>query len=260
MTKNFQQYNPFGPDPRLIGKKGYVYIIKNDKFSKKLLKIGATTRTCEDRVKEFNIKSNEATPGKYYCVFHCKTCDCGRAELDVHQELDKYRVDKEWFKVPKEIAEDSISKHCSKYDRKAEEEKRVREKEEKQIKKAAQRRKKEKAEREAKRRAKNRAKKERERVRKRAERDKERVEREEAAEKRQQLILRGIILGVGLFALWYFWPQIVWTITSLFYVSLTAVAVALLCIALTYLKRKIFSDYINDIDIEAPEDRPPTSI
>ena len=124
MNKKFQNNNPFGPDPRLIRNKGYVYIIKNDEYKKKLLKIGATTRTPDERVKDLNKKRYEGIPGKFYLVDSFKTRDCGNAELDVHQELDKYRIEKEWFNAPLEVAKSSIAKHCSRYNEKYKKQKR----------------------------------------------------------------------------------------------------------------------------------------
>ena len=262
MTKNSQNYNP-RLDPQLAGKKGWVYILKNKVNRIKrngkyitLLKIGATSRTPQNRCDEENRNLKTGSPGRLKVVYKKETCDCGQAEYAVHCELSGFRYtegkSKEWFAVSQAEAEASISKHCTKYDKKAEEKRKKKEKKVKKFFKKLSRK-------EAEKKARKKAEKKIEKKAEKRERKREAKEKEERKRNRQRMVFWGVALGVVSFVLWNYWRPIIWTVKLLLFLSLAAV---LLYFAWAYLRDNIFTDDIDDDDdIDTPEGiKPPSRV
>lgn len=78
--------------------KGFVYILTNPAFPN-YLKIGKTTRSTNERVKE--LSSSTGVPHEFNIVYEIRCSDCDEAEKLVHQQLEKYRISKsrEFFDV-----------------------------------------------------------------------------------------------------------------------------------------------------------------
>lgn len=81
---------------------GYIYILSNPSFKNALLKVGKTSRTPQDRLSELNKQTG--VPLKYELEFVEFVPDCHLAEKLLHEKLDKYRSNKEFFQVPVDIA------------------------------------------------------------------------------------------------------------------------------------------------------------
>jgi hypothetical protein len=106
MSKNFTRNH---------GRKGYVYILKNDALQPGLFKIGQSTRSGKVRASELNKEATTGLPAEYRCVYEKFTVDCGRAELAVHQQLAAYRRGKwgqEFFAVDLAIAKRVVTEVC----------------------------------------------------------------------------------------------------------------------------------------------------
>jgi hypothetical protein len=78
-------------------KEGYVYVAYN-KGLKGMVKIGATTKDPLHRLKTI---SNQSVPFPFELLASFKTCDCLGFEQYTHQNLNKYHVAKEFFKLTK---------------------------------------------------------------------------------------------------------------------------------------------------------------
>ena len=87
---------------------GYVYIISNESFKDSWVKIGMTTRSVEDRIREFNT----ATPLNFYIITEIACPDPYSVEQDLHARLDKYRPRKrkEFFKIDHKTLKEELSK------------------------------------------------------------------------------------------------------------------------------------------------------
>lgn len=82
--------------------KGWVYVIAN-KGMRDVVKIGMTTRTPEERAREFD---GTHAPFRYTVEYSVQVNDPQHVEHAVHQELARLRVnsDREWFKCSTEQA------------------------------------------------------------------------------------------------------------------------------------------------------------
>ena len=78
---------------------GYIYILMNPAMPS-VLKIGKTTRRCEQRATE--ISAGTGVPVPWHVAFEIPVGDCDLAEKKIHVALAKYRVEtgKECFVVP----------------------------------------------------------------------------------------------------------------------------------------------------------------
>lgn len=106
-TEDIQQENEEDTD-----KSGYVYGISNPSMPG-LIKIGMTTRTPENRLKNANKSRGPfGPPTPYKIEFAKKVCDACYCEKIIHIELQDYREDpkREWFKVSLEKALKTIDK------------------------------------------------------------------------------------------------------------------------------------------------------
>lgn len=78
---------------------GYVYIINNEKSFKddEWVKIGMTTRSVKDRIKEFNT----ATPYGFNIITEIECPNPYAVEAAIHEQLKDYRMfkRKEFFKI-----------------------------------------------------------------------------------------------------------------------------------------------------------------
>lgn len=83
--------------------KGLIYILTNPAFPN-YLKIGKTTRSTNERVKE--LSSSTGVPHEFNIAYEIRCTDCDEAEKLVHQQLEKYRISKsrEFFNVNLENA------------------------------------------------------------------------------------------------------------------------------------------------------------
>ncbi len=86
---------------------GHVYILLNP--SHKLLKIGKTTKTPEERAAEL---SSTGVPAPFMVAHSEKVSDCDLAEAKIHAELAAFRVngDREFFSVSLKEAIGIVSK------------------------------------------------------------------------------------------------------------------------------------------------------
>lgn len=87
---------------------GWLYMLSTREFPE-LIKIGMTTRSVQDRVREINSATGVPIP---YGVRGCwKVKDPKRAERAVHDALDawRFRNDREFFKIPYGVANKIIS-------------------------------------------------------------------------------------------------------------------------------------------------------
>jgi hypothetical protein len=78
---------------------GYLYCFSNESL-KNLYKIGMTTRTVEERLKEAN--SSTWNPDKFKVELSVKVNDVEKKEKIIHQILEEYRSNarREFFEVP----------------------------------------------------------------------------------------------------------------------------------------------------------------
>jgi len=85
---------------------GHVYILVNP--SHKLLKIGKTTKTPEERAAEL---SSTGVPAPFMVAYFERVSDCDLAEARVHAELAAFRVngDREFFSVSLKVAIKAVS-------------------------------------------------------------------------------------------------------------------------------------------------------
>ena len=74
---------------------GFIYILSNDLYSKKILKIGKTTRNTYVRNKE--LSSATGIPNDFTIEYSEWVKDVHLCELKIHKELDQYRVGKKEF-------------------------------------------------------------------------------------------------------------------------------------------------------------------
>jgi T5orf172 domain len=99
------------------GKAGVVYILENPALNN-LLKIGQTTYNGAYRASQLNSDAKTGMPAEYKCVFEIETIDCGRAEKEVHNLLEKYRRGKykqEFFNVSLDKAISCVQNVCNKF-------------------------------------------------------------------------------------------------------------------------------------------------
>lgn len=82
--------------------KGYIYVLENAGHPG-ILKIGFTTRTPQERVKEINASPGVIIPWYIRNAFQCKSPDI--MEKMIHEKLRYFRVCKEGFGVSLENAE-----------------------------------------------------------------------------------------------------------------------------------------------------------
>jgi len=82
---------------------GYIYILMNASMPK-LLKIGKTTKSPEQRAEELSVSTGVPTP--YHVAFQVHVADCDYAERRVHEKLNKHRVSerREFFSAPLKLA------------------------------------------------------------------------------------------------------------------------------------------------------------
>lgn len=98
------------------GKPGVVYILKNEAFKEDWIKIGQSTRSGHHRARDLNFEAGTGLPGLHACVFEQEVLDCGRAEKEVHRQLARYRVNKEFFRVEIGVAISTIRQVCAEMD------------------------------------------------------------------------------------------------------------------------------------------------
>jgi len=91
---------------------GYIYVVRTPTMSKNIFKIGLTRNDVEDRLKQL---SNTSIPDKFYKVQEWNVADCVKAEKQVHEILDEYRIDqrREFFEIDFSIAAETITKVCN---------------------------------------------------------------------------------------------------------------------------------------------------
>jgi len=68
---------------------GYIYIMREPTHEINIFKIGLTRRTTEERRKEL---SNTSSPDKFFIINSYNTKDCIKAEKEIHQALENYRI------------------------------------------------------------------------------------------------------------------------------------------------------------------------
>ena len=77
---------------------GRIYIMRNGNLGDNVYKIGLTTKTTDERARQL---SKTSIPDKFYVMREWNVKDCYLAEKNIHELLDKYRVDKrrEFFEL-----------------------------------------------------------------------------------------------------------------------------------------------------------------
>lgn len=80
--------------------RGYLYILSN-RAMPNLLKIGYTTRTVEERIREL---STTGVPGLFSAEFYCEVDNAPGLEKAIHSRLSSHRYDKEFFRCNVELA------------------------------------------------------------------------------------------------------------------------------------------------------------
>ncbi|WP_298782689.1 GIY-YIG nuclease family protein [uncultured Polaribacter sp.] len=88
---------------------GFIYVMRNATFEKDIYKIGLTTNKTEERAKQL---SKTSVPDKFAVMREWAVKDCKKAEKEIHEILDSYRVDprREFFRLDMKIANDTIDK------------------------------------------------------------------------------------------------------------------------------------------------------
>jgi len=83
---------------------GWIYILTNPSLEKDLLKVGKTTRTPQERVKE--ISAPTGVPTNYHVAFQKEVADCDLVEVIIGKELQRYKYNqnREFFKLPLKTA------------------------------------------------------------------------------------------------------------------------------------------------------------
>lgn len=95
------------PESMENGKSGVVYLLSNPSMPG-LLKIGKTTRSIDERIKELGMATGVPTPFELVYRVHVSDCDAG--ERFAHAHLDQYRfqANREFFKVSTIVAIDAL--------------------------------------------------------------------------------------------------------------------------------------------------------
>jgi len=77
---------------------GFIYILRNPTMEKNIFKIGLTRNDVDDRVNQL---SKTSVPDKFYKSQEWNVKDCVRAEKEIHNKLNNYRIDprREFFKI-----------------------------------------------------------------------------------------------------------------------------------------------------------------
>lgn len=86
---------------------GYLYLLMNSSMPG-LFKIGKTTRTTDQRIKELDSATGVPTP--FVLIYEVFVVDCHQAEKFVHEKLDRYRNSekREFFKLASSTAIDAM--------------------------------------------------------------------------------------------------------------------------------------------------------
>lgn len=92
-------------DAQLSLNEGYIYILHNS-GAPGVVKIGYTDRTPQERVKELNSTTGVVIPWYVVNAFPCKSPR--QIEALVHNQLNEYRVNKEFFNINASMAEEVI--------------------------------------------------------------------------------------------------------------------------------------------------------
>ncbi len=94
---------------------GWIYALTNPSLPQNFLKIGMTTRTPEERLKE--LSSNTGVPTPFRVVFEAEVSDCKQVETIIHHNLAKYRhsSSKEFFDLPQNEAIPILARICSQF-------------------------------------------------------------------------------------------------------------------------------------------------
>lgn len=94
---------------------GFIYIVRNPSHETDVYKVGKTSRTIDERLKELN--SETSNIGKFDLIKSFLVNDIDRAEIECHKNLDSMRVqnNREFFKSNLSNLEDEVSRVCVKY-------------------------------------------------------------------------------------------------------------------------------------------------
>lgn len=92
---------------------GYIYIMRQPIHEENIFKIGLTKRSTKERSKEL---SNTSSPDKFFVIVSYNTRDCIKAEKEIHQELENYRLTerREFFRCDLKIIMEVCQKIVSK--------------------------------------------------------------------------------------------------------------------------------------------------
>lgn len=91
---------------------GFIYIIRNPIMGPNIFKIGLTRNEVEERIKQL---SKTSVPDKFYKAQEWNVKNCVKAEKEIHDLLEKFRIDprREFFEVNYEEAVRIISMVCA---------------------------------------------------------------------------------------------------------------------------------------------------
>ncbi|MBO9594132.1 MAG: GIY-YIG nuclease family protein [Niabella sp.] len=88
---------------------GYIYIMRNAALEESIFKIGRTAKETKERAKQL---SKTSIPDQYYIMREWHVRDCIKAEKEIHEFLNDYRVNprREFFKIDMRKANETIDK------------------------------------------------------------------------------------------------------------------------------------------------------
>ena len=94
---------------------GYIYIIRNPSHESNVYKVGKTSRTIDERLKELNAETSNI--GTFDLIKSFMVSDIDKAESESHEALSSMRVqnNREFFKASVGELEDIVSNICDKY-------------------------------------------------------------------------------------------------------------------------------------------------
>lgn len=93
--------------------KEFIYVMINPSMPR-VVKIGKTTRSAEDRAKELSGSSSIPTP--FIVIYERTVENCALAEAFIHAKLDQYRVseNREFFSISPAVAINTVIQYKEK--------------------------------------------------------------------------------------------------------------------------------------------------
>jgi hypothetical protein len=88
---------------------GYIYVMRNATMEKNIFKVGLTRNPTDERASQL---SKTSVPDKFYVMREWYTKDCVLAEAEIHNALNKFRIDprREFFQVEMKVINDTVDR------------------------------------------------------------------------------------------------------------------------------------------------------